>query len=403
MLKNIIIVNDFAFKDGGASAVAIASAIGLSKYYKVFFFCSVEPVDQKLLDSNVNVVCIKECDILNDKNRARAAINGLWNHNAKTKFEQLLKSMDNMETIVHFHTWTKSLSSSLYSVTSKYKFKVVVTLHDYFCFCPNGGFYNYKSKSACNLKPLGLKCLCTNCDSRNYKQKIWRCIRQYIFKHIFWKNNITFISISEFEEKLLKCYIGKKNNIFKISDPVDISNLIVEGINLNKYYVFLGRLSPEKGVDLFCKAIEELNLNGLVLGDGYMLSDLKHKYPKIKFVGWVSKEDKKIFFKEAKCLVFPSLWYETFGLTVAEAKSFGIPCIVADNTAATDQIIHNKTGLIFKNGDIDSLKQALVKYESLDIMKMHRNIIESFDASVYSENFHVSQIILLYKNIINQN
>lgn len=401
MLKNIVIVNDFAYKEGGASSVAISSAIELSKYYNVFFFTSVEPIDERLLTSAVKVISINGKDILNDNNRIRAIINGLWNEKAKKIFEQFLKKMDNTETVIHFHTWTKSLSSSLYSVTSKYNFKVVVTLHDYFCFCPNGGFYNYKSRLACKFNPLTRHCLCTNCDSRNYIQKIWRCIRQYIFNHNFWKNNITFISISEFEEKILKCHLKNNCKIYRITDPVDISKCVIDKINQNNDYVYLGRLSPEKGVDLFCKAIDELNLHGVVLGDGYMLPELKRKYPKIKFVGWISNKDKDFFLRKAKCIVFPSLWFETFGLTIAEAKSFGIPCIVADNTAATEQIIDNKTGLVFKNGDLDSLKHALIKYESIDVLKLHRNIVENLDINAYSINSHISKIISLYKKILN--
>lgn len=52
------------------------------------------------------------------------------------------------------------------------------------------------------------------------------------------------------------------------------------------------------------------------------------KYPNIQFVGWVAGKDKQAYFKKAKALVFTSLCYETFGLSVAEARSYGIPCIV---------------------------------------------------------------------------
>lgn len=132
--KTIVVVNDFSFVNGGAGQVAISSAIGLlAKGYRVILFTAVGPVDENLAKQGIEVVCLNQYDILHDPNRMRAIIQGVWNVKAKVVFEKLLRTLNRTETIIHFHAWSKGLSSSLFSVTKKQGFKTVVTLHDFFC------------------------------------------------------------------------------------------------------------------------------------------------------------------------------------------------------------------------------------------------------------------------------
>ena len=164
MLKNIVIVNDCAHIEGGAASVAINSAIGLAKHYSVYLFSAVQPIDRRLEEVGVRVICIGKKDILHDENRIRAISKGLWDNETKRVFERLLATLSPVESIIHFHTWTKALTASLYAVTAKMDFKTVITLHDFFCFCPNGGFYDYQRNEICFRKPMSYSCLTCNCD-----------------------------------------------------------------------------------------------------------------------------------------------------------------------------------------------------------------------------------------------
>ena len=65
-----------------------------------------------------------------------------------------------------------------------------------------------------------------------------------------------------------------------------------------------------------------------------------------------------------------------FGLVVAEMKSYGIPCIVPDRCAASEQIEEGKTGYIFESGNLESLKECICKYEQTDIIKLQNNILD---------------------------
>jgi len=349
------------------------------------------------------VICIGKKDVLHDENRFRAICKGLWDNETKREFEHLLATLDPAESIIHFHTWTKALTASLYAVTAKMDFRTVITLHDFFCFCPNGGFYDYQRNEICTKRPISLACLVCNCDVRSYPQKIWRSIRMKIQNRVLARNKkLYFISISALTRRICVSLINGSRKVYTVVDPVEINGNQPNKLLENDKYLFMARLSPEKGAELFCQAVTDLNLKGIVLGDGYLRKELMEKYPNIEFAGWVTAGDKQFYFKQAKAFVFTSLWYETFGLSVAEARSYGIPCIVPDACAASEQIIDGETGYIFKTGNLDSLKEAITKYENTDIQSMQNNAINKFIANDWSLKSHIRNLVQVYNEIITE-
>ena len=63
--------------------------------------------------------------------------------------------------------------------------------------------------------------------------------------------------------------------------------------------------------------------------------------------------------QRARALVFPSRWYETLGLVVVEAAAQGLPAVVADSSAASRFLEHDRTGLHFRTGSLESLMEQL--------------------------------------------
>ena len=403
MLRNILIINDFAYINGGAGKVAISSAIGLSNLgYNVIMFTAVGPIDNSLKQSKVKVVCLGQKDILSDSNRLRAVRQGIWNEYARKEFTKLLAALNPSETIVHFHAWIKALSPAIFNPVAKLGFKIVITLHDYFTFCPNGGLFNYQNLKICNIKASSVGCLLCNCDVRSYPQKIWRYIRQIVqWGTIKYIKNINIIYISELNREVSYPYLKDiSNKWYFVQNPIDINNRVVADVQHNEKYLFVARLSSEKGIVLFCEAMKDLHLKGCVLGDGYLKERLQKKYPEIEFRGWVSGKEKDELIRQGKALVFPSLWYEGAPLTIIEMKSYGIPCIVPDKCSASEEIIDGKTGYIFKSGDLDSLKSAIIKFENSDKQYMQSQIIETFETRKYSLLSHCTNLVKVYSNIL---
>lgn len=358
----VIIVNDFAYVNGGASKVAIDSALGLAKAgVEVTFFSAVGPATPLLEQNGVRVICIRQEEIAKDPNRLRAVVQGLWNAEAGRRMADLLRGLDPLKTVVHVHGWTKALSSSPIAAALRNGFKVICTLHDYFIACPNGGFYNYKSNTICTSKPLSAACITTNCDSRNYPQKLWRVLRQVIQrkKGLIPGGIRHFITISDLSEKILAPYLPAGIRIYRVSNPINIEKNLPSDVVANIAFVMVGRISPEKGVELFLRAAQELGVDAVLVGDGPDIERLQRQFPTAKYTGWLKPEDVKWVLSKARCLVFPSLWYETQGLVVLEAASLGVPAIVADTSAARDLVIDGVTGLWFKGGDLLDLKEKI--------------------------------------------
>lgn len=392
--KKIIILNDYGYCNGGAAIVGISAAIGLANFnYNVTYICGSGPIDKELTNTGVAIVCLNQKDILSEKNKIKAILRGIWNQKAYRTVKNLISKEENNDCVVFVHQYSKILSASIFKALSKNKsLKIYTTLHDYFTACPNGGFYNYSNNKLCKLKPLSTKCICSNCDVRNYPQKIFRCMRTYITrKCIKTIKNSYAINVSELNKKILEPYTSKLfDKMTIIYNPIQLHQGTKINFQNNKYYIFLGRLSEEKGIRFFCKAMTELNLEGVVLGDGPLLDEMKASYGNIKFVGWCNNETKDYWLNQAKCLIFPSLVHETFGLAIVEALSYGIPCIMSTECGASNLIKDGINGYLFPIGNYQELVKKIHLFES--------NMIE-FDSNIDFKTFTLNSYIRKIENL----
>ena len=122
-----------------------------------------------------------------------------------------------------------------------------------------------------------MKCICKNCDSRNYFFKLYRVLRQLVQNNIvkLTKKISYVIYISDLSWKILKPYFNTDIVAAKIENPVDYKfSIPSEKMESSNYYLYVGRVAKEKGVDLFCEALSKLSLKGIVIGDGEIIQKL---------------------------------------------------------------------------------------------------------------------------------
>ena len=401
-LKNVVIINDFDYINGGAAKVALNTAEILNEAgINVYFFSAVHK--ERGYTSNVKYITTNQKEALNDNIKLRGIVNGIYNIKAKKELVKLLDTLDEKNTIIHIHGWMKALSSSIFSAIYKKKFPCVVTFHDYFSICPNGGFFNYRKNQICKLEPLSLKCLTCNCDSRNYIFKIYRIIRQFVQNKIININNkIKYvISISDFSYEVLKNSIRKDAIVKHINNPIEVEKKDIIKVENNNYYLYVGRVSKEKGVDLFCEAITKLNYKGIVVGKGNQMERLKKKYKNIDFTGWKNKEETYEYMKNARALIFPSLWYEGSPLTVLEAMAIGLPCIVSNCSAAIENIEDSKNGIIFNPKEIEDLTNKIKKCNENEFeSKLSKNCYNDYWKKPHNKKEYLKELLEFYNLII---
>lgn len=402
IVRNIIVINDFAQPTGGAGKVAFDVAIALAKNgFRVVFFSGTGPESDLLQINNIMSVCLQQPDMLSDSNKVRAALRSIWNHRAHKRLCMLLDDYDTTDTIVMVHGFSKTLSSSIFSSIKKKGVKAIFILHDYFAACPNGGFYNFQTNENCHLVPLSLKCFFCNCDVRSYTQKVYRFIRQlFVCYNLKNSKGIYAFNVSDLSKSKMEPYIGSWFECFgTLYSPIDLNYEKKIDIVNNDTYLFIGRLSEEKGIRDFCKVLTELSLKGIVLGDGYLREELEQKYPNIFFAGWVAGDNKVKYIKQAKCVIFPSKVQETFGLTIAETLSYGLPCIAPKECGASFLIKDGKNGFLYPMNDYDSLKACIRSFEKMGMNSFSKNIEQSFDRNAFSTNTYVNNLIKIFRKI----
>src|SRR5512146_699425 len=128
------------------------------------------------------------------------------------------------------------------------------------------------------------------------------------------------------------------------------------------YLAFLGRISPEKGLD---RAIEIARRSGIPLRVAAKIDRADKDYfeariepllkgPGVEFVGEIGESQKSEFLGNARALLFPISWPEPFGLVMIEAMACGTPVIAVNHGAVPEVVTNGVSGFV-----VDTIEQAV--------------------------------------------
>ncbi len=201
------------------------------------------------------------------------------------------------------------------------------------------------------------------------------------------------------------------------------------------YALFVGRLSAEKGCDvlihawkLFCKKIEHLQgekINSddpssidnnqlstrdnrpqlIIVGDGpkrellQILATSNQQPTAIHFLGHKPKSEVLSLMRNAQFLIFPSIWYETFGLTVVEAGLQKKASLISDQSVVATFVKDRKTGVLFKTGFVNDLANKIewAFTHPNEMQEMGKKAWQCFDEK-YSAKTSYKQLIEIYQS-----
>jgi glycosyltransferase involved in cell wall biosynthesis len=206
---------------------------------------------------------------------------------------------------------------------------------------------------------MSTACVATNCDMRSYGRKAARLARHELVKFGGLANAFTHvITISQLQYDVSHDYVAPGVAWRRVDNPIDAENPGLKS-HVGEDFLFVGRVSTEKGIAHFCEAARRAGVVATIAGDGPLMGELKEKYPDARFLGWKSPSELRGIMRAARVLVFPSVWYEGQPLTVYEALAQGTPVIVSDACAGREAVAHGENGLWFRSADADSLAGAL--------------------------------------------
>lgn len=411
----ILILSDYAFTKGGAERVAISSALGLSESgHEVVFFSAVGPVEDELAKAGLKeIICLGQKDILDNPNKFDALISGIYNWRAIKGLRKLFYYW--IPDVVHVHGVSKALSWGPINLLYKRRIPIVYTLHDYGLICPNMGIYNYRKNEICPYYRRGktLKCFFTNCDKRSYFQKLWRWSRYFIIRNIFRADRKIsgYVAVSRFMENIINENLVVNKPVRTIYNPVDagadMSGQCTGKEKTETDFLYVGRLSQEKGIDMLLGVMSKIDARLTIIGDGELM-DLCRDYAerlgreKIKILGY--QDRKRIFdeMRKASALILPSRCIEPAPLVPLEAACNCLPSIVADRGGITEFVEDGVNGLYFKAGSAESLKESMEKIMKDPIMaeRMGQKARESIVKKGLGVDDYIEKIDNYYADII---
>jgi glycosyltransferase involved in cell wall biosynthesis len=151
------------------------------------------------------------------------------------------------------------------------------------------------------------------------------------------------------------------------------------------YYLVVSRFVEYKRVDLAIKACNELGRKLILVGSGQEAKKLRKLAGEtISFVENASDEQVKKLMSECLALLFPG--EEDFGIVPVEAMSCGRPVIAFGRGGALDTVMDGKTGVLFGEQTVGSLKAAMERFEAMAFDKRAiREHALKFDESVFRE------------------
>ena len=286
-----------------------------------------------------------------------------WSVSTRRDVEALIR--ESRPDIVHVQNFFPLISPSIYYTCQKSGIPVVQTLRNYRLLCPNGFFLRQGTVCEECLAHSLLRSIRYGCYRQSRAQTAAVALMLQIHRWLkTWRTKVdVFITPTHFaRQKLIKGGLPASRIVvrpnFLLEDPG-------MGRHRGDYAVFVGRLSVEKGLTMLFEAWRQLPHYPLkIIGDGPLRKALEqyvreNRLDQVEFLKFRPLEEVTDYLKEARVLIMPSIWYETFGRVVMEAYAVGTPVIVSRLGAMAELVRDGKTGFLFEPGSTDDLAEKI--------------------------------------------
>ncbi|MEX1026717.1 MAG: glycosyltransferase family 4 protein [Candidatus Paceibacterota bacterium] len=281
---------------------------------------------------------------------------------------EALSRMINMHRprIVHFHNTFPLISPSGYEAAQRAGVPVVQTLHNFRPICPAATLLrNNRPCESCTEKLVAWPGIVHGCYRDSRKATAVAAVSSAFHQlRGTWRNRIDrFITLTNHSrERFISAgFPANKLSVkpnFVRPDP---------GVADTKgdYAIFVGRLSPEKGIGTLLEAwrTDCRTIPLRIIGDGPLrdnVLEVATKFPSIQWLGQLPFHDVLREIGRARVLISPSIWYETFGRSMIEAFAVGTPVIVSDIGAMKELVDDRITGMHFRAGDASDLAKKVL-------------------------------------------
>ncbi len=262
--------------------------------------------------------------------------------------------------VAHVHNFFPLLTPAVHETLFMLGIPIVQTLHNYRLACAHGGFLrDGRNCEECVVRGPWNAVRHGCWRGSRLATAVWADTTRVNRRRGTWERVDRFLAPSEFaRRKLLEVGLPADRTLV-LPDAVQDPGVCASS---GSGAVYVGRLSPEKGVGLLLDAWRGLSDVPLrIVGSGPDAAELERRaagLDNLHFVGEQLRERVAEEIARASFLVAPSLCYETFGLAAAEALAAGRPIVVPRGTALEELAAGGRSGVLFDSGDAASLATA---------------------------------------------
>jgi len=332
----------------------------------------------------------------------RAAVT-LWNREAYSRVREAIHL--HRPDILHVHNTFPLASPAVIHAAKAEGVPVVMTLHNYRLLCVNALFFRQGQVCEACLGRLPWRGALYGCyrESRAASAVVAGMVTLHRALGT-WNLVDRFIALTEFaRQKFIEGgfppeKISVKPN-FVHPDPGP-------GEGRGGYALFVGRLSPEKGLGTLLTAWERLGgkVPLKIVGDGPLAPEVQEAQKRIPGVEWLGRkahEEVYALMGEAAFLVFPSKWYETFGRVAIEAFAKGTPVLAAHIGAVGEVTEDGRTGLHFRPSDPEDLaaKVEWLLAHPNELARMRKEARAEYEAK-YTAEENYRQLMAIYQTVL---
>lgn len=337
-------------------------------------------------------------------NPLRVASKTIWSQEAHQITKQRLQQKTH--DIIHVQNFFPLISPSVYYAAKEKGVPVVQTLRNYRLLCPNALFFrDGKVCEDCLGKFVPLPGVMHGCyrESRVASTAVASMITVHRTLRTWVDMVDIYIALTEFaRQKFIQGGLPAEKIVVK---PNFVNPDPGIGSGSGGYALFVGRLSVEKGLDTLLGAWEQLSekMPLKIVGEGPLASQVESAVKRLPSVEWLGRRPMSEVHQlmgEAKFLIFPSKWYETFGRVAVEAFAKGTPVIAADIGAIAELVDEHHTGLKFQPGDSGDLASKIEWAAShpQELAQMRLNARAEFEAK-YTAKKNYSRLMEIYNQV----
>ena len=402
----VLLVNKFHYLKGGSETYYFALGRLLKKNgCEVVYFSMKDDKNVPCAQEKYFVNHVDYNDSLSPVQAVAASAKLLYSLEAKHKFEKLL--IDEKPDIIHLNIFQSQLTDSIVFSALKHHIPIVYTAHDLKAVCPTYLMMNHGEICDRCINGNYWHCISTRCMKNSRAKSLLAALEaeSYRIRKTYSRMNLIICPSQHHKKRMVQGHICDPEILYYMPNFLPEETEYHSGEPNGAYYLYVGRLSEEKGILTLLRAFRKAKVKRplYIVGAGPQEEEIRQCIQQysmqhiVKMLGYMTGSDLKQIVSSAYCVILPSECCENAPYSIMEAQAMGRPAIVSDNGGLPELVTDGLNGFIFHGGDPNDL---CLKLEKMDNSVFSGDEICQMAREKYSSENYIISLLSEYRRLI---